>query len=195
MLSRKAVATARPTFASRRVSSIVVRASAEENTQAPVPAEAPINGVIVQATTPVAVPVAAAPAAPSLFEVCSCAVRAGSSAPCPVVHAFAPGQKLCGPQSATTTQRSPSSPRMLSLHDTSLIQSSSLHATESSGTTPSLMSILCMKSCGSHFAQVPTWSSLLVQLAISSQSDHAALLLPCLPVLAGHELLQPHRPW
>jgi hypothetical protein len=67
MLSRKAVASVRPAFATSRRSAVVTRASAEpENTSAPT--EAPINGVSVQApVTPVAVPVAATPAAPTLF--------------------------------------------------------------------------------------------------------------------------------
>lgn len=96
MLSRKAVATARPTFANRRVSSVVVRASAEENTQAPLPTEAPINGVSVESTTPVAVPVAAAaaPAAPSLFEVCVCALTSSISAAIEVLQAFVPSQAV-----------------------------------------------------------------------------------------------------
>lgn len=66
MLSRKAAfATVRPAgFSSKR--SVTVRASMEpQQTPAESETEAPINGVAV--AQPVAVPVVAAPAAPSLF--------------------------------------------------------------------------------------------------------------------------------
>lgn len=71
LLSRKAVASARPGFASRR-SVVVVRASAEQP-QAPA-VEETINAVSVEKVAPVAVPVAAAaaPAAPSLFGKFAC---------------------------------------------------------------------------------------------------------------------------
>ena len=65
MLSRKAVATARPVFPTSR-RSFAVRASAEqEPTHAAAPQDAPIAGVTVQAAQPV--PVAVTPAAPTLF--------------------------------------------------------------------------------------------------------------------------------
>lgn len=65
LLSRKAVASVRPAFSTGR-RSFVVRASAEQQTT-PAPVEAPIAGVTVEQATPVAMPVAATPAAPSLF--------------------------------------------------------------------------------------------------------------------------------
>jgi hypothetical protein len=83
MLSRKAVASVRPTFATSR-RSVVIRASAEPEKPS-VPTEAPINAVSVQAAvTPAAVPVAAAPAAPSLYGELPIAavVAAGLGQPC-----------------------------------------------------------------------------------------------------------------
>jgi hypothetical protein len=74
LVSRKAVASARPAFATSRRSVVVVRASAEEP-KAPEVADT-INAVSVE--KPIAVPVAAAaaPAAPSLFGKHNCIFKA-----------------------------------------------------------------------------------------------------------------------